>query len=197
MFIGSISIMGFPFLTGFYSKDLLLELVYVRFLLDSSFVYSFGIFTAFLTAVYSLKLLLFVFFYKINAFRTILNSAEDSLFLFIPLFFLAFLSIFVGYIFCDIFVGFGFSFLADSLFFFNFDLSFTDIELLSPLIKNMPFFFSCMGMLLGFLFFYMVQSLLFHFSILNFLRWVYTFLSIKMFFFFLGYFNVIYNLFFF
>lgn len=142
IFLGSISIMGFPFLTGFYSKDLLLEMAYVRFLMDASFVYSFGVLTAFLTAVYSLKLLLFVFFYNINGFRQLVKAAEDSYFLYVPLLCLSFLSVFVGYIFCDIFVGFGFSFLSDSLFFFNFDLSFTDIELLGPLVKNIPFLFS-------------------------------------------------------
>lgn len=196
IFLGSISIMGFPFLTGFYSKDLLLEMAYIRFLLDASFVYSFGVFTAFLTAVYSLKLLLFVFFYNINGFRHIVNAAEDSFYIYVPLFFLSFFSVFVGYIFCDIFVGFGFSFLGDSLFFFNFDLSFSDIELLSPFIKNTPFIFSSFGLLFGLFVFFSGQFFFVNFSFLNFIFFLRYSVSLKMFFFFFGYFNVLYNSFF-
>ena len=184
IFLGSISIMGFPFMTGFYSKDLLLEMAYARFLLDACFVYSFGVFTAFLTAVYSLKLLLFVFFYNVNGFRQMVNSSEDSIYIYIPLFSLAFLSVFVGYIFCDIFVGFGFSFLSDSLFFFNYSLSFTDIELLGPGVKNMPFLFSLLGTFLGFIIFSLGQIIFLNYSFLNFMRFGRYIFSIKTFFFF-------------
>lgn len=196
IFVGSVAIMGFPFLTGFYSKDLLLELSYVRLLIDASFVYSFGIFTAFFTAVYSLKFLLFVFFYNMNGFRQVISSMEDSLYIYISLTSLSVFSIFCGYIFCDIFVGFGFSFLQDSLFFFNYDLLFIDIELLNPVIKNIPFIFSCLGLCLGFVLFYFGQIFLFYYSFLNFMFLLKYLLNLKMFFFFFGYFNVIYNYFF-
>src|SRR3989338_4400258 len=39
MFIGSLALMGFPFLTGFYSKDIILELTYSKYTLTSNFVY--------------------------------------------------------------------------------------------------------------------------------------------------------------
>jgi NADH-ubiquinone oxidoreductase chain 5 len=55
--IGSLSLMGFPFLTGFYSKDFLLELAYSRFGINSKFFYFLGLTAAFFTAFYSIRLI--------------------------------------------------------------------------------------------------------------------------------------------
>jgi len=66
IFIGSISLMGLPFLTGFYSKDLILELVYG----ESYFSYALwlGLLAAFFTAFYSFRLI----------YNTFVNQPQSS-----------------------------------------------------------------------------------------------------------------------
>jgi len=55
--IGTLSLLAFPFLTGFYSKDFLLEFVFSIYTIDSLFFYFLGVFAAFFTAFYSFRLI--------------------------------------------------------------------------------------------------------------------------------------------
>jgi NADH:ubiquinone oxidoreductase subunit 5 (subunit L)/multisubunit Na+/H+ antiporter MnhA subunit len=66
MFIGSLAIVGFPFLSGFYSKDVILELVYSRFYINALFIYIIALIAALFTAIYSCKLFFYVFFLNYN-----------------------------------------------------------------------------------------------------------------------------------
>jgi NADH:ubiquinone oxidoreductase subunit 5 (subunit L)/multisubunit Na+/H+ antiporter MnhA subunit len=66
MFIGSLAIVGFPFLSGFYSKDVILELVYSRFYINAIFIYIIALIAALFTAIYSCKLFFYVFFLNYN-----------------------------------------------------------------------------------------------------------------------------------
>lgn len=97
IFIGSISLMGLPFLTGFYSKDLILELVYGESYL--AYALWLGLIAASLTAFYSFRLVYYTFFNEnqgsIKLFR---NSHEGSWNLTLPLLLLLLLSIITGYV---------------------------------------------------------------------------------------------------
>lgn len=186
--IGSLAILGFPFLTGFYSKDLLLETTFISYSLDSLFIYIMGVLTAFFTAMYSFKLIFFVFFVKTNIFNKFGNIQENNYYILVPLFVLSILSIFIGYWFSDIFVGIGSVYLSDVVF-INYDhYNNIEAEFLSPVIKNMPLMLTFLGMFIGYYFFYI-------FNIKS-KRNVYLFVfksQIYEFFFNAGFFNFIYN----
>eukprot|EP01091_Cochliopodium_minus_P013194 TRINITY_DN418_c0_g1_i2.p1 TRINITY_DN418_c0_g1~~TRINITY_DN418_c0_g1_i2.p1 ORF type:complete len:255 (+),score=-65.71 TRINITY_DN418_c0_g1_i2:3405-4169(+) len=113
--IGSLTIMGIPFLTGFYSKDFLLEYVYSSNIFLNFFLYSLGIISAALTSFYSIKLLFLAFYNVHNSYFNILYnnknkfiSIHESKYLILIALIILFLgSLFVGYIFKDLFIGMG------------------------------------------------------------------------------------------
>lgn len=97
IFIGSLSLMGFPYLAGFYSKDLILELTYDKYYI--AFAYWLGCISALLTAFYSIRLIYLTFITNTNSKKEIyIGAHEPSFYIILPLLLLAFGSIFVGYI---------------------------------------------------------------------------------------------------
>ena len=100
----------------------------------------------------------------------------------IPLFLLAFGSIFAGFFFKEFFLGLGTPSFGNSIF-VAFDATILDAEFLSPFIKNIPFFFTITGYSLSFLFIFCFPLsklvMLFDYKKSSFVRTVYTFLSKK------------------
>ena len=95
--IGSLSLMGFPYLTGFYSKDLILELTYDKYYI--AFAYWLGSFSALLTAFYSVRLIYLTFITDTNSKKEVLIKVHESTWnITLPLLLLAFGSIFAGYL---------------------------------------------------------------------------------------------------
>jgi proton-translocating NADH-quinone oxidoreductase chain L len=106
--IGSLSLMGFPFLTGFYSKDVILEIAGSSYTISGFFSYWLGVLSAFFTAFYSIRLLFLTFISRPNGSRIVLEMAHDAPFLmFLPLAILFFGAVFVGFITKDMFIGLG------------------------------------------------------------------------------------------
>ena len=76
MIIGSLSLMGFPYLTGFYSKDLILELAYDQYYL--AFAHWLVIFSALLTAFYSIRLIYLTFIANTNSKKEVFMHAHEG-----------------------------------------------------------------------------------------------------------------------
>nr|WJJ70081.1 NADH dehydrogenase subunit 5 [Resomia ornicephala] len=96
--IGSISLMGLPFMTGFYSKDLILELVYQKHYL--SFSLWLGLGAAFATAFYSFRLIYNSFFCKPQFYKkALIILHEGNWNLLSPLLILCIFSISLGFFF--------------------------------------------------------------------------------------------------
>ncbi len=107
MWIGSLAIIGFPYLSGYYSKESILENAYYTSNSIAYFAYIVGIVTALLTAFYSWRLLFLTFHGENRSEIKIYNHAHESpMVMTIPLFILALGSIFSGIIFADYFIGY-------------------------------------------------------------------------------------------
>jgi NADH-ubiquinone oxidoreductase chain 5 len=153
--IGSLSLMALPWLSGFYSKDLIIELAYAQYTISGFTAYSLGTITAALTAFYSFRLISLVFLSYPNANKTgYLNVHEASIYVIIPLFVLSLFSIFFGYIFSDLFVGMGSDFLANSIFIHPDHITLVEAEFSIPLgYKLLPSILSIVGAALAIYFY--------------------------------------------
>ncbi|KAI3926781.1 hypothetical protein MKW92_014143 [Papaver armeniacum] len=99
MLMGSLSLIGFPFLTGFYSKDLILELAYTKYTISGNFVFWLGSVSVLFTSYYSFRSLFLTFLVPTNSFRRDIKRCHDApITMAIPLILLSFRSLFVGYL---------------------------------------------------------------------------------------------------
>ena len=120
MVIGTLALTGFPFLSGFYSKDAILEFAFLRGNVTGLYAAGVGIITAFLTSIYSWRLIFKTFHGEYNNKEIKIEETHESpLVMLIPLIFLAIGSIFAGYTFKELFIGHGSenNFWQDSIFF--------------------------------------------------------------------------------
>ena len=152
--IGTLALIGFPFLTGFYSKDVILEIAYTKYDVSSLFSYWLGTLTAGFTAFYSFRLLFLTFLGENNAYKSVMKTVhESSWVMIIPLFLLVFGSIFIGYLAKDLFLGLGSDAFINSIFVHPKNLIFIDAEFIPYHIKLIPLIFSFSGILMCFLFY--------------------------------------------
>ena len=106
MIIGTLALTGFPFLSGFYSKDAIIEFAYLRGNSVGMYAAYVGIFTAFLTSIYSWRLIFKTFHGSYNNSNVKIESMHESPpVMLIPLVVLSIGAIFAGMVFKDLFIG--------------------------------------------------------------------------------------------
>ena len=108
MLIGTLALTGFPFLSGFYSKDLIIEFAYLKGNTAGYYACAIGIFTAVLTSIYSWRLIFKTFHGEYsNKEQPITSMHESPAVMLVPLIILAIGSVLAGFVFKDLFMGYG------------------------------------------------------------------------------------------
>jgi NADH-ubiquinone oxidoreductase chain 5 len=173
MLIASLSLVAIPFMTGFYSKDFILESAYGQYHISSIIIYFIATIGAMFTTLYSVKVLYLTFLTNPNGSLVNYkqgNAAQDSdIFMSMPLIILAIFSIFFGYLTKDIFLGLGSGFFLDnSLFIHPLREIMLDTEFAVPtFFKLLPLFFTITLSLISILFTEFYPKLLIKFKLSN------------------------------
>jgi len=171
MLIASLSLVAIPFMTGFYSKDFILESAYGQYHLSSIIVYFIATIGAMFTTLYSVKVLYLTFLTNPNGplvnYKQAHAAHESDIFMSMPLIILAVFSIFFGYLTKDIFLGLGSDFFSDNgLFIHPAHEIVLDTEFAVPtLFKLLPFFFTIMLSFISILFTEFYPKLLISFKL--------------------------------
>jgi len=147
MLIGTLALIGFPFLTGFYSKDAILEGAYAHYSVKGNFSFCLGSISALCTSYYSFRLIFLTFICKAQGHKHYYSNVHDApVIMAAPLILLAFGSIFGGYLSKDMMIGMGTCFWNGSLFVEPEHLFFVESEYIPQSIKMLPLlsgFFGC------------------------------------------------------
>lgn len=189
MLVGSLSLLATPWLTGFYSKDLIIELAYGQYSFPGIYAYILGSITAGITAFYSFRLISLVFLTIPNGIKNIyLNSHESNFAIIIPLLILALFSIFFGFVFSDLFVGIGSDFFGNSIFIKPNNISIIEAEFSLPImIKLLPSMLSLLGAVSAVFLYHVYPEFIINLTDTQLGKKIYTFLNGKY------YFDIIYN----
>jgi len=183
MIIGSLALIGFPFLTGFYSKDVVLEVAYGKYTSEGHFSYTLGSLGAFLTAFYSTRLIYLTFLSSPNGYKSVICSAYDSSYqISISLFILAIPSVLIGFYAKDMIIGFGSDFWGNAIFTSTENMNRIDSEFITHIYKILPVLLSLSGATASFLLYSFGSKLLIQLKMSITGKKIYNFLNKKWFF---------------
>lgn len=179
--IGSLSLIAFPFLTGMYSKDLIIELSLGQYEMSGSIAYWLGTISAGFTRFYSYRLISLTFFTVPNAPKNdYLHRHEAPMIIVIPLVILSIMSIGFGYLAKDAFVGMGSDMLSTSLFQHPDHLALINAEFSLPqFLKLLPMIISLFGATLAIYLYHVVPQFTINLTNSSLGKSIYSFLNGK------------------
>ena len=129
MIIGTLALTGFPFLSGYYSKDAIIEFAFLKGNTLGMYAAIIGVFTALLTSIYSWRLIFKTFHGNYNNSKIKIESMHESPpTMLVPLIILSLGAIFAGILFKGLFIGHEVSY----------DFWGSSIKFLEPLSKDHP-----------------------------------------------------------
>lgn len=189
MLVGSLSLLATPYLTAFYSKDLIIELAYAQYSFSGTYAFILGTVTAGLTAFYSMRLLCLVFLTVPNGPKASYdNTHEATLAVIVPLFVLSLFSIGFGYFVSDMFAGVGTDFFGNAIFIHPNRVALIEAEFsMNPIVKLLPLICTVFGAASAFFIYNFLPIIFVNTTETSLGRSIYTFLNGKYLF------DVVYN----
>ncbi len=162
MLIGSLSLVGLPFLSGYYSKDLILEIIYLNDYEYSFYFFLMGVIGVLFTSIYSLRLLVYVF-HRDNVAdeKVIAHIHESPSIMILPLVILSIFAIFFGMFMKIIFTEFNFLEMWSTTMYVNKSLDATFISQNVPVIfKKLPILMILIGAILVLILYFSFKNII-------------------------------------
>ena len=187
MLIGTLALTGAPLLSGYYSKDAIIESAFVSHAFGHEYAFYLLVFSALLTSFYSWRLIFLTFHGKTRASQDVLSKAHESpLSMTIPLLLLSFGALFSGYLFSDFFLSYELKDLWGSSIYTHPDNHILEEIHHSPFwVKKIPLAMMVIGFIIAALFYLLLKNVPSFLS--NKLSFIYNFLYNK------WYFDELYN----
>ena len=162
MLIGSLSLVGLPFLSGYYSKDLILEIIYLNDYEYSFYFFLMGVIGVLFTSIYSLRLLVYVFHRdSVADEKVIAHIHESPSIMILPLVILSIFAIFFGMFMKIVFIEFNFLEMWSTTMFVNKSLDATFISQNVPVIfKKLPLLMILTGTILILILYFSFKNLI-------------------------------------
>ena len=161
MLIGTLGLTGAPLMSGYYSKDGIIEAAFVSTTQGHNYAFYLLVFSALLTSFYSWRLIFLTFHGKNNISKDILSKIHESpkVMLF-PLFVLTFFTIFSGAYFVDYFMSYDYQFLwKDSIYLLPSNHVIEAIHHVPKWVKYSPLLMMIIGLATSFIFYILFPSI--------------------------------------
>ena len=187
MLIGTLALTGAPLLSGYYSKDAIIESAFASHAFGHEYAFYLLVFSALLTSFYSWRLIFLTFHGKTRASQDVLSKAHESpLSMTIPLLLLSFGALFSGYLFSDFFLSYELKGLWGNSIYTHSDNHILEEIHHSPFwVKKIPLVMMIIGFIMATLFYLLLKKIPSFLS--NKLSFIYNFLYNK------WYFDELYN----